>query len=205
MNGNRFLSAFAVIAFTGMVTCGQQPSIQPSPRPVAPQPAVPIPDGKIALIYSDEFRNSKTGITRYNALMNNLISEFQPRQTELTQISQKMQQLEDEIKKLQAASAVVAQPQIQIKADQYEQLKKEYQRKGEDAQAAYKKRHEEVMAPLDQDIAKALEAYAKAHGITVMIDGSQVPVIYIADGIDVTRAFINEFNRSPAAAATPRE
>jgi Skp family chaperone for outer membrane proteins len=204
MNGNRFLSAFAVIAFTGMVTCGQQPSTQPSPRPVAPQPAVPIPDGKIALIYSDEFRDSKTGITRYNALMNNLISEFQPRQTELTQISQKMQQLEDEIKKLQAAG-VVPPPQIQIKADQYEQLKKEYQRKGEDAQAAYKKRHEEVMAPLDQDIAKALEAYAKAHGITVMIDGSQVPVIYIADGIDVTRAFINEFNRSPAAAATPRE
>ena len=63
------------------------------------------------------------------------------------------------------------------------------------------------MTPLNQDITKALEAYAIAHGITVMIDGSQVPVIYIADGIDVTRAFINEFNsKNPAAAAaTPRE
>jgi Skp family chaperone for outer membrane proteins len=207
MNGIRLLIAFVFVVFTGAAVLAQQPSTQPSPRPAAPQPAAPIPEGRMALIYSEDFRDPKTGIARYSAVMNSLNSEFQPRQTELNQMAQKMQQLQDEITKLQQGGAPVAQSQIQAKADQYEQLKKEYQRKAEDAQAVYKKRHEEVMAPLNQEIGKALEAYAKAHGITVIIDGNQVPLVYAAETIDITKAFINEFNsKNPAtASATPRE
>ena len=49
---------------------------------------------------------------------------------------------------------------------------------------------------------KSLEAFAKQRGITVLIDGSQVPVVYAADSIDVTRAFINDFNgKNPATAS----
>jgi Skp family chaperone for outer membrane proteins len=56
--------------------------------------------------------------------------------------------------------------------------------------------------PLQQDIGKALEAFAKARGITVIVDGSQVPFVYAADNIDITRAFITEFNtKNPATAA----
>ena len=49
---------------------------------------------------------------------------------------------------------------------------------------------------------KALEAFAKQRGINVIIDGSQVPVVYAADSIDITRAFINDFNsKNPATAS----
>ena len=45
------------------------------------------------------------------------------------------------------------------------------------------------------------EAYAKAHGIAVLIDGSAVPFVYTSDSIDVSRAFINEYNsKNPATA-----
>ena len=99
----------------------------------------------------------------------------------------------------------MAPDQIRTKSDQVEQLKKEYQRRGEDAQAAYKKRHDEVMTPLNDDINKALTAYAKAHSISVIIDATQVPMIYVDDRVDITRAFINEFNsKNPATAATKR-
>jgi Skp family chaperone for outer membrane proteins len=58
--------------------------------------------------------------------------------------------------------------------------------------------------PLQQDIGKALEVFAKARGITVIVDGSQVPVVYAADSIDITRAFINDFNsKNPATASVP--
>ena len=87
--------------------------------------------------------------------------------------------------------------------NQLEQLKKDLQRKGEDAQAAYNKRRGEVFQPLQDDIGKALEVYAKGHNINVIIDGSQVPVVYAADSIDITRAFINDFNNKfPATAST---
>jgi outer membrane protein len=81
-------------------------------------------------------------------------------------------------------------------------LKKDLQRKGEDAQAAYNKRRTELFTPLQDDIGKALEAYAKTHNINVIIDGSQVPLVYAADALDITRAFIADFNsKNPATAA----
>jgi Skp family chaperone for outer membrane proteins len=161
-----------------------------------------IPESKIALIYSDAFLDPKTGIARFNTLVNTLNREFQPRQTELQQMQQRITTLTNEVNQAQAASSVVDPKSIQTKIDQLEQLKKDYQRKGEDAQAAYNKRRQDMFAPLQDDIGKALEAYARSHNINVIIDGSQVPLVYAADSIDITRVFINEFNsKNPATAA----
>jgi Skp family chaperone for outer membrane proteins len=169
----------------------------------APAAGATVPDTKIALIYSEAFLDPKTGIARFNVLLNNLNREFQPRQTEITQLQQRAQQLTDDIEKTRS----VADPKtLQIKMDQLEQMKKDFQRKGEDAQTAYNKRRTDVFQPLQDDIGKALEVYAKAHNINVIIDGSQVPVVYAADSIDITRAFINDFNSkfpATASATTP--
>jgi len=97
----------------------------------------------------------------------------------------------------------VADPNaIRVKRDQLNQLNTDFKRKGEDAEAAYAKRRQEIFLPLQTDIGKALEVFAKARGITVIVDGSQVPVVYAADNIDITRAFIADFNsKNPATAA----
>src|SRR6266446_5581046 len=96
---------------------------------------------------------------------------------------------------------------LQTKVDALEQMKTEYKRKGEDAEASYQKRQGEIFAPLQDDIEKALEVYAKQRGINVIIDASRVPLVYAADNIDITRAFINDFNtKNPATASvTPPE
>ncbi len=172
-------------------------------RPVGPAATPPIgaalPESKIALIYSDAFLDPKTGIGRFATVLSNLNREFQPRQTDLQGLQQKIQQLKDEVEK----TKTVAEPRaLQTKVDQLEQWNKELQRKGEDAQAAYTKRRGEIFSPLEDDIKKGLEAFAKQRGINVIIDGSQVPVVYAADSIDVTRAFINDFNsKNPATAS----
>lgn len=175
-------------------------------RPAAPAgagSATPnVPQSKIALIYSDAFLDAKTGIGRFNTLITTLNREFQPRQTELQGLQTRIQTLTNEVSAAQAASSVVDPKSIQAKIEQLEQLKKDYQRKGEDAQAAYNRRRQEMFSPLQEDIGKALEVYAKANNIHVIIDGSQVPLVYAADALDVTRAFINEFNsKNPATAA----
>lgn len=205
MTRNRLLIAFFAILLGGVAVCAQKPVAQPNPRPAAPQTGGPIPEGKMALIYSEDFRDAKTGIARYNAIMIGLTNEFQPRQTALNQTAQRIRQLEEELTKLQASLAV-DQNSLRVKAEQLDQMKKDYQRAGEDAQAAYKKKHDEVMLPLNADISRALEAYAKARGITVIIDGNQVPLVYAADNMDITKAFISEFNlKNPVtASATPR-
>ena len=144
----------------------------------------------------------QNGIARFNALLGTLNREFQPRQTELTTLAQRIEQLTKEINDQRAVAAPAS---LQQKQDQLDQLKKDYQRKGEDAEAAYGRRRQEIFAPLQQDIGKALEAFAKARGITVIVDGSQVPVVYAADSIDITRAFIADFNaKNPATASVPQ-
>ena len=158
----------------------------------------------MALIYSDDFRDAKTGIARYNALMDQLTKEFQGAQDGVNQLGQRIQQLNDDIDKTKAVAAPDATRQ---KIAQLDQMRTDYKRRVEDGQAAYKKRRDEVFAPLDQEIFKALEIYAKARGITVIIDGNQVPLVYVAEAIDITRAFINDFNsKNPVtASSTPRE
>jgi Skp family chaperone for outer membrane proteins len=177
-------------------------------RPAAPTttpqtaPAGNVPQSKIALIYSDAFLDAKTGIGRFNTLITTLNREFQPRQTELQGMQQRIATLTTEVSTAQQAATVVDPKSIQTKIDQLETLKKDYQRKGEDAQAAYNRRRQEIFTPLQEDIGKALEAYAKANNIHVIIDGSQVPLVYAADTLDITRAFINEFNsKNPTTAA----
>ena len=198
MKIDRLIAAFAfllALSFSAVFA-------QTKPAPAQAPAGVTVPESKIALIYSDAFLDAKTGIARFNTLVTTLNREFQPRQTELQGMQQRITTLTNEVQQAQAASAVVDPKSIQAKMDTLEQLKKDYQRKGEDAQAAYNKRRTDIFQPLQDDIGKALEAYAKARNINVIIDGSQVPLVYAAETIDITRAFINEYNsRNPATAA----
>jgi outer membrane protein len=192
-----------LVAFAFVLALAVSPALaQPRPAASAPAPAqtsAAVPESKIALIYSDAFLDSKTGIARFNTLVATLNREFQPRQTELQALQQKIQTLTEDIQK----TAAVADPKtLQTKQDQLDQMKKDFQRKGEDAQVAYDRRRKEIFTPLQDDIGKALEVYAKGHNINVIIDGSQVPLVYAADTLDITRVFINDFNsKNPATAA----
>ena len=202
MKIERLIAAVALLMTAAIVSVSaqqQRPAAPPAAAPATPQTNVAVPDSKMALIYSEAFLDAKTGIARFNILLTTLNREFQPRQTELTTLAQRIEQLTKEINDQRAVAAPAS---IAQKQDQLDQLKKDYQRKGEDAEGAYNRRRQEIFAPLQQDIGKALEAFAKARGITVIVDGSQVPVVYAADSIDITRAFIADFNaKNPATAS----
>ena len=206
------ISALLVVAFATTVSAQQQPArpgpARPTPTPVASAPAtVNLPNGRMAVIYTDAFLNPTTGIAKFNLLMTKLNDEFKKPKDEIQGMQTRAQTLEAEVNKLRDApeGAPINQQALQTKIDQLEQLKKDIQRKAEDAQAAYNKRRQDLFGPLQDEIGRALEAFAKARGINVIIDAAQVPLLYIADSVDVTRAFITEFNsKNPAtASATP--
>jgi Skp family chaperone for outer membrane proteins len=207
MKIDRLILAIAfVLALAVSPMMAQTRPAAPAGAPASGQTGT-VPESKIALVYTDLFLDAKTGIAKFTNLVNTLNREFQPRQTELLQLQEKIKTLTNEVNQAQAASAVVDQKSIQAKVDQVEQLKKDATRKAEDGQAAFDRRRKELFAPMQEEIAKALEVYAKQHNINVLIDGSQVPLVYAADSIDITRAFINDFNgKNPATAAatTPR-
>jgi outer membrane protein len=165
----------------------------------------PAGAGKIAVIYSEAFQDPTNGIARFAATVNKLNAEFKPIQDELSQTAARLRTMQEEITKLQAGNPPATPQQIQAKIDQFDEQKKAYERKGEDAKANYAKRRTDLLTPLQDDVGKALDAFGKAHGISMILDGSQVPLVYAADGVDVTKAFIAEYNsKNPTTAATPR-
>lgn len=205
------LSAVIVVAFAISVSAQQQRpaggAAQPAPTPTAPAaPAtVALPMSKMAVIYTDLFLDQKTGIAKFNTVVTKLNGEFTTAKNELTQMQNRAQALETEINKLREApeGTPIDQKSLQAKIDQLEQLKKDIQRKGEDAQASYNRRRQELFTPLQDEIGKALEAFAKARGINVIIDAAQVPLLFADEKIDITRAFIAEFNsKNPVTAAS---
>jgi Skp family chaperone for outer membrane proteins len=164
-----------------------------------------VPVGKIAVIFSEAFQDPKQGIAKFMVIQNQLNAEFKKPQDELDAAAQKVKSLQDEIARLQSSAAPVDPKTIQAKMDQLDQLKKDSQRKLEDTQALYQQKRTALLTPLQTDVGNALDKFAKDHGITMIIDGSQVPgVIYAADALDITKLFINEYNAKnpPTAAAT---
>jgi outer membrane protein len=204
-------SALLVVVLA-TASSAQQPTRPPATKPAAtPAPAAPqtvtLPTSKMAVVYTDVFLDPKTGIAKFNSVVTKLNGEFQKVKDEITAMQTRAQALEGEINKLRDAPAgtPIDQRSLQAKVDQLEQLKKDIQRKAEDAQGDYNRRRQDLFGPLQEEIGKALEAFAKARGINVIIDAASVPLLYAADSIDITRAFITEFNsKNPAtASATP--
>jgi Skp family chaperone for outer membrane proteins len=190
----KIFCAIAAVAFFAVITVG---SVKAQPRTTTPPASGSVagnmPDAKIALVNTDDFADEKTGIVRLVAAMKRVDAELQALQ----------QQIEKATADLNKA-APVQDPKVTAQQnDKIEQMKKEYQRKGEDAQASYQKRLQEVLGPVYEDIGKALDAYAKAHGITLVLDVTKIQgILSASESLDITKPFIAEFNsKNPATAS----
>ena len=195
----RAIAAVACFAVITVISVHAQPrSTTPAPTPA---PATGnMPDAKIALVNTEDFADEKTGIVRLVAAMKRVDGEFQPRRTELQTLQQQIEKATADLSK----AAPVQDPKVTAQQnDKIEQMKKDFQRKGEDAQAAYQKRLQDVLGPVYDDISKALDVYAKAHGITLILDITKIQgIVAASESLDITRAFITEFNaKNPATAS----
>jgi Skp family chaperone for outer membrane proteins len=205
-----FAAAFAATAAltaSAQTTPASRPAAPVQPRPTAPAAggAVTVAEGKFAIIDTEAFGDAKEGIQRLVAAFQTVEREFKPRRDDIQSLKTRYDAL---VKEVNDTKAVADQKAIAAKADQAQQLEIEIKRKQEDGQKALDKRVQEVTGPVYTDIGNALQAYAKARGLTVVFDVSKMQgVVMVVDGsIDITNAFIADYNqRNPAttAAAAP--
>ena len=195
----------AITALSAFAQAPARPTTTPA-RPAATPAANPnavVPDSKIAFINTEAFGDEKQGITRYINAVKSLEKEFTPRQTELNTMSTRLKTLLDDIQKLSGAP-VVDPNTIRAKQDEAEGLQRDMKRKKEDADAAFQKRYEVVVSPISQDIGKSLTDFANTRGITMILDISKLApaILTVSPGMDVTQAFIVEYNRTHPATAS---
>lgn len=157
---------------------------------------------KFAIVNSGQFSAEKVGITKLVNAYNALDVEFKPASDEITQLNTKLSTLSKEISTLQdqlskpgVANAQALRDQITQKDEEGQNLQLTLKRKQEDAKARYEKREQAVTEPIIKEIAAALDAYAKAHGIDLLLDGAKLEALVAFNPvIDITDAFIKEFN-----------
>ena len=162
-----------------------------------PQPAAPA---NIAIIDSSAFSDEKAGIARVMGAMRQLETKFQPLRTELRGMRDRLTTLRADIQKkrgIQDGATTARQ------IEEAEALEVQIKRKSEDASASYQRETAAVTDPLQKDILTALNAYAQAKGITLVLDANRIPIIYAATSLDITRDFINDYNRTHPAGAAP--
>jgi len=217
MKITRAIAAIAFFAAISAATVAAQPKPANNPPATQSKPATNaapstsggsatgnVPDAKLALVDTDAFLDEKAGILRLVAAAKKVEAEFQPRRTELQNLQSQVDQMTADLQKV---ASVQSQTVNQQKQEAIDAKKRDIQRKTEDAQTAYQKRLQDLLGPVYDDIGKALDAFAKAHGITLILDVTKVQGIVSADGsLDITKAFITEFNsKNPATASlTPQ-
>ena len=162
---------------------------------------------KIAVIDSTSFALEKDGITKFVNAVKQINTEFAPKDKELEGIENRIRKLAEEIKAATSnANVPVNEAALQSKNDEGERLQREYAFKKKEFEEAVNKRSQEVLGPIQTDIAKAIQEYSTSKGYSVVFDLSRIAgngvLIAMDPKADITKEFIAYYNTRPATAAT---
>lgn len=185
------ISLFAVIVFIAAVSA------------VSAQTAT----GKIGWIDTGAFGDEKEGIKRFTNALTALGNEVKPKETELINLQTRINTIAEDIRKLTGTpGAVPTGDTLRAKQEEGARLQREFEFKKKEYDALLEKRTGEVLGPINQDIGKALDDFAKQKGYTAILDIdklAQAGAILVLDPTAViTKEFITFYNARPAGAAT---
>lgn len=162
-----------------------------------PAPAAKtIEPARLAFIKSDAFLDEVTGIKKLVKVLKALESEFQSQQAELMTINSKFNALAQEIQHLRANPATTDQNVLAAKIAEAQQLQRTAKARGDEAQAAYNKRSQEIKSPVEAEIFKEIGTFRQERGFDLLLDGSKLgnALLSAKPELDVTSDFIAWFN-----------
>jgi Skp family chaperone for outer membrane proteins len=180
----------------------QPQTSQPTRNASTQVDASTAPPCKIAVIDTAAFRDERTGIKRVVRVLKQAELESRRRELEIADAEQRIHQLSIELNESARSSDEQAEQQLRQKREQLDQLRNDLQRKIADHQStASSLKKGSSPAPLDDEIQRAMIAFARSRGFTLLLDqaGDRTNVIWASDAIDLTKDFIKDFNsRFPA-------
>ena len=130
-----------------------------------------------------------------------LTTRFAPKKSELEKKQSTIAQLQDQLRKGTNTMSEEAKQKLMREIDQNT---KSLNRETEDAQAELDQEQNKIMQELGQRIVAVIDKYAKENGYTLIMDVSsqQTPVIFAANGIDVTQDIIALYDKNAPAATS---
>ena len=120
-----------------------------------------------------------------------LQKKYQPRETEINQRRQEVEQLQSQLQK--QMTTLSADEQRRMNHDLQEK-QTVLQRLEQDAQSSFQYDRQTLMQTLGQKMVKVINQYASGHDYTLVIDGGQVPIYYAAKGVDITPEIVKLYD-----------
>ncbi len=163
---------------------------------------------KLGWIDTGAFADEKEGIKRYVSAYVSLGNEAKPKEQELIGIQTKVANIAEELRKMQAAAPQVPinEQQFRTRQDEGARLQREFEFKKKEYDAFIEKRGGELLGPINQDIGRAIQEYAKRKGFAAIFDVEKLAqagaILMLDPSADVTKDFITFYNDRPAGAAS---
>lgn len=130
-----------------------------------------------------------------------LTAKFAPKKSDLEKKQSAIAQLQDQLRKGGNTMSDEAKEKLMREIDQ---TTKSLNRESEDANAELDQAQNKIMQELGQRLMAVIIKYARDNGYAVILDVSsqQTPVLYAADGIDITQDIIALYDKN-APSSTP--
>jgi outer membrane protein len=167
-------------------------------------PASSAASAKVAVI---AFQEAVTATNEFQRDFGDVQKKFEPQKTQLQQLSQ---QIDTETKSLQTQGSTLSDSERASRAKDIDDKKKQAQRMLEDTQGDYQQAIQETFGRVAVKVDEVLQAYAKEHGFTLVIDGTQnqdqqqAPlVLYAAPTTDITKVIVEAYNTKSGVPAPP--
>lgn len=164
---------------------------------------------KIGWIDTGIFGDDKEGVTKYVNALKSLQAEMKPRITELQTLQNRIQAIADELSKMQSNPNVpIDQKAAQAKQDDGQRLQRELEFKKKEYDAMAAKRGGEILGPIQADIFKAIQDFAKQKGYTAVLDIAALAnenmnaILALDQSVNITKDFVTYYNTRPATTAT---
>ncbi|HEV2246496.1 MAG TPA: OmpH family outer membrane protein [Terriglobia bacterium] len=151
---------------------------------------------KVAVV---DIQQAIIGTAEGKQALQDLQKKYQPRETEINQRQDDVQNLQQQLQKQMTTLSADEQRRMQHDLQEKQTV---LQRLEQDAQSSFQYDRDTVMRELGQKMVKVIDQYASAHGYALVIDGSQVPVYYAAKGVDITPEIVKLYDSSHPAQAS---
>jgi outer membrane protein len=155
--------------------------------------------GKIGLVHiQNAIIQTKDGQKAAQALQ----AKFDPKRKALEQKQSEIATKQQELSKGSNTMAETRRTQLTRDIDS---LQKSLQRESEDVQAELEQDQNKILNELGQKLLVVLDKYGRDNGYALVLDVSspQTPVLFAANGIDITREIVDLYDKNAPPAPSP--
>ncbi len=170
----------------------------------APTATPPAGTGRIGIVNPLLFTEEKegAGIARLKVAVKSVNDALKPLTDKMQADSSRLRSISAEIERLRGIAATPPAT-VNAKIIEGQDLEKVLKRSDEDYKAQYERRYRQSVAPIFDDILRAMSDYAKQKGYAVILNGPKLEQDDLLMGFDerydITADFIVFFNARPAS------